>query len=69
MALVLFLSFSGLRTVQAGIIFEDNFDATPDWNVQHEYDGECSVGMCAANTYPGNWTHQVHKKCVLAINK
>ena len=54
--LVLFLSFPVLNAVQAGLIFEDNFDATPDWNVQHEYDGECSVGLCAANTYPGNWT-------------
>jgi len=41
--LISLLFFSVLNTAQAAVIFEDNFDATPDWNVQHEYDGECSV--------------------------
>jgi len=52
-------------TSSAGIIFQDNFDATPTWNASGEYDGnECSPlnvgawsgGLCPASTYPQNWS-------------
>ena len=52
MTLVLFWSFPVLSTVRAGIIFEDNFDATPDWNTSGQFNGECPY-PCA--TAPNGW--------------
>lgn len=63
--LTLFFLFALALPCYGGVIFEDNFDAHPDWNTAGQYEGnECSplgVGapsenICASNTYPPNWS-------------
>jgi len=58
-----FLLFLPLGAIEAsgGVIFEENFDSQSDWNVNHEYDGECSYpcptappGWSATRMVPGN---------------
>jgi hypothetical protein len=58
--LIFFASLSPINAPGA-ILFEDNFDSQADWNVNHEYDGECSypcptapAGWNAARMVPGN---------------
>jgi len=62
--LPLFISLGPLPSA-AAVIFEDNFDSQPDWNVNKQYEGsECSpIGysgagnICSTGAYPPGWTH------------
>jgi hypothetical protein len=63
--LMLFCLFALAFPCYGGVVFEDNFDSSPDWNTAGQYEGnECSplgVGapssnICPANTYPQNWS-------------
>jgi chitinase len=47
-----------VNTLMAEVILEDSFDTHADWNLSGQHEGsECSVGSCAANTYPAGWNY------------